>query len=164
MPQLCPAVFEPVCGCNGQTFSNACSAASAGINVDTTDAACEQAGVVLTIVVDDGSIGPYALWYNGTDESIFLRGCSTVDAWYQEDGEWVEYGALANCAMETEIVELNAGASQSEILPAAPERGDGVWRLTGPYGVGCTPGNLFGEADCDETFEVTSYNETDWNR
>lgn len=31
--RLCPQIFDPVCGCNGKTFSNACSAAAAGVAV-----------------------------------------------------------------------------------------------------------------------------------
>lgn len=31
--RVCPQIFDPVCGCNGKTFSNACSAGAAGITV-----------------------------------------------------------------------------------------------------------------------------------
>jgi hypothetical protein len=31
MPELCPAVLDPVCGCDGITYDNACAAAAAGI-------------------------------------------------------------------------------------------------------------------------------------
>ncbi len=32
-PDACLAVWDPVCGCDGQTYSNACYAAMAGVNV-----------------------------------------------------------------------------------------------------------------------------------
>lgn len=38
-PENCPAVFAPVCGCNGVTYMNACEAAKAGINV-AAEGAC----------------------------------------------------------------------------------------------------------------------------
>lgn len=38
-PVNCPAVFAPVCGCDGMTYQNACEAAKAGVNV-ASDGAC----------------------------------------------------------------------------------------------------------------------------
>lgn len=32
-PEICTQEFLPVCGCNGETFSNACQAAAAGFDV-----------------------------------------------------------------------------------------------------------------------------------
>jgi hypothetical protein len=34
MPEICLAIYEPVCGCDNTTYSNACMAALSGINVD----------------------------------------------------------------------------------------------------------------------------------
>jgi hypothetical protein len=33
LPQICPMIYAPVCGCDGTTYSNACVAASHGVSV-----------------------------------------------------------------------------------------------------------------------------------
>ncbi len=42
-PEFCTREFRPVCGCDGQTYGNACVAASAGVNV-VSEGACVNEG------------------------------------------------------------------------------------------------------------------------
>ena len=39
-PEACPGIYDPVCGCNGMTYSNSCAAAAAGYDF-TAKGACK---------------------------------------------------------------------------------------------------------------------------
>ncbi len=42
-PQVCTDIFDPVCGCDGETHGNACEASAAGVAV-SSKGACETTG------------------------------------------------------------------------------------------------------------------------
>jgi hypothetical protein len=44
VPEACPAIVDPVCGCDGKTFTNACEARRAGVTVDFEGSCGESAG------------------------------------------------------------------------------------------------------------------------
>ena len=46
MPQACPYIWNPVCGCDGSSYANACTANAAGVNVDHAGECVGPAAVV----------------------------------------------------------------------------------------------------------------------
>ena len=110
-------------------------------------------GGVLLIATYDGQV--HATWQNQTSQSVFLDGCGTVEWSRLEGSAWVNHGAFMVCAWEGIAVEVAAGATYTETESFAPAEA-GRYRLSGRYGVGCTPGLGLSSAGCATFFIATS--------
>jgi len=120
-------------------------------------------GVTLTArvgaVSPNDELGLIGEWHNGSDQTIFLAGCGEFEAEYQDStGAWVNVGWFFVCNEEPVAIGLAPGQTKSDGAEAPHPNGivATTWRLTGFYGVGCTPGVKFSQADCAQRVKLTS--------
>ena len=110
-------------------------------------------GGVVLIATYDGQV--HATWQNQTSQSIFLHGCGTVE-WSRLEGlAWVNHGTFVVCGWEGIAIEVATGATFTETESFAQAEA-GRYRLSGGYGVGCTPGLGLSRAGCTTFFTATS--------
>jgi hypothetical protein len=76
---MCPDVFMPVCGCDGNTYENACVAQSVGGVIDYTDGPCElDTCMIIPEGVDFGFCAMPLGWISYGGECQMLSGCSMI--------------------------------------------------------------------------------------
>jgi hypothetical protein len=93
-PEACTAQYDPVCGCDGQTHGNACSAANAGVSI-RYQGECEDTG-------------------NSGDKV-----CGGFSGKQCDDGEYCKYpeGALCGIADATGVCEKRPDACTKQYEP-----------------------------------------------
>lgn len=105
-------------------------------------------GVLLTATYD-GQI--QATWQNQGDKTFFLSGCGSVQSLRCKGTGWTEQNVFTAC--DSVAVEVRAGATFTETLAAAQS---GSYYVTGPYGLGCSPGKSLYTAGCASFLSVNS--------
>ena len=114
-PASCSGTFVPVCGCDGITYTNACHAAMAGVNV-AYNGACVEGDVNRDGYVDLVDYAMFSACMNGPGGGV-PAGCDDADLDHDDD---IDLG-------DFQIFQIAFG------LPASP-------RVEGYSNSGCLPG------------------------
>ena len=83
IPEMCTMIYSPVCGCDGQTYSNSCVAQSRGVSVDHSGACQSQQSETCDGLDNNG---------NGQVDEGLTRSCSTACGTGTEScqtGHWI---------------------------------------------------------------------------
>jgi hypothetical protein len=130
------------------------SALDAGTTTPDGGTATLDAGTVIvpgqvTVVTDRSAYATFetarVTVHNGTDQAIFLGGCSILTREHLEQNQWVDHGPDRICTWEGLARRVGPGESLGQDttfeLP-------GQWRVAVGYGTGCEPDKPLSGANC----------------
>jgi hypothetical protein len=137
----CPSVAY----CGGMSYCPPC------VDCGMVEAAgtCEPNGGVFGafLTVDDDFYQPYEalypVWYNFTNEPIYLGGCTTYSLEVYQNNEWINLGPPAVCVWEgvaKKVMPGDAYIAMDYTLPQPPDWSYGLHRVRGGYSTGCDDG------------------------
>jgi len=123
--QLCPDVFMPVCGCDGNTYENACVAQTVGGVIDYTDGPCAfpDTCMIIPAGVDFGFCAMPLGWVSYGGECQMISGCSVIGSDGNDYTAYFftsSYACNAMCLSDTTVVVACVDSSIIDISIQVP--------------------------------------------